>query len=128
LEFRRVLFRSDLARRGGIDHAVRRAVALGCDPVLAIRMATLNTARYFRLPRRGAVAPGYLADLAVVDSLSDLQPRLVFKEGRLVAEEGALTVPIVRTEPTGMLSTVSLPPLSEEALAQIGRASCRESV
>lgn len=107
----------DLARRGGIDHVVRRAIALGCDPVLAIRMATLNTARYFRLSRRGAVAPGYVADLAVVDSLADLQPRLVFKEGRLVAEEGELTVPVIPTEPPHLLDTVTLPHLSEEALA-----------
>jgi adenine deaminase len=54
-------------------------------------MATLNTAEWFRLYDRGAVAPGKRADLVVFADLHDIQPELVFSGGRLVAQEGDVT-------------------------------------
>ncbi len=48
----------DLWRRGHVDHLIKRAMALGCPPLAALTMTTLNPAEYFRLPDRGAVAPG----------------------------------------------------------------------
>ncbi|MFQ5655759.1 MAG: adenine deaminase C-terminal domain-containing protein, partial [Planctomycetota bacterium] len=79
-----------LLDEGHIDSIIRKAVHLGLEPVQAIRMATLNTALYFRLHDRGAIAPGKRADLVVFTDLSDLHAEMVFREGRLVARDGVL--------------------------------------
>lgn len=80
----------DLLAEGHIDYLIRTAIAEGIDPVDAIRMATLNPARYFNLSNQGAVAPGYRADLVTFDSFRNLIVDRVFKDGRLVAREGRL--------------------------------------
>jgi adenine deaminase len=81
---------SDLLDQGGIDYMVREAIAFGLDPLTAIRMATLNTAEWFGLHERGAIAPGRVADLLIVDDLADFRPRQVYVAGRLVAEAGQM--------------------------------------
>ena len=78
----------DLIRGGHIDFIIREAVALGADPIRAIKMGTLHTAEYFGLKKRGAVAPGYRADLTVLNNLRDFQVLRVYKDGKLVAENG----------------------------------------
>jgi len=78
----------DLLRLGELDHIVRLAIAGGLDPVRAIKMASLYPAQYFGFAERGAIAPGYLADLIVVPDLREFQPRQVYIGGTLVAEEG----------------------------------------
>ena len=78
----------DILEEGHIDHNIRKAIGLGIDPVVAIRMATINTARYFNLRSMGAVAPGYKADLVVLDDLESFNIRMVFKDGRVVVEDG----------------------------------------
>ncbi len=79
---------SDLLRDGDVDAVLRKAIRLGMDPVRAIQMATLNTAAFFRLPRRGAAAPGYLADLMVISDLVELGIDRVYHRGKAVAEHG----------------------------------------
>ena len=59
----------DLLREGHLDHTIRLAVSRGLAPLRAIQMASVNTARYFGLRRRGAVAPGYRADFLLLDDL-----------------------------------------------------------
>ena len=81
----------DLWRRGHVDHLLKRAIALGCPPLAALTMATLNPAEYFRLRDRGAVAPGFRADLVVVNNLAEFRVDKVLKQGRLVAMDGSLT-------------------------------------
>src|SRR5262245_37284241 len=83
---------ADLLGQGHIDHLIRTAIDLGLDPVLAIQMATLNPAEWFGLSRRGygAIAPGYRADIVVVDDLRALSISHVFVGGQLVARDGAL--------------------------------------
>ena len=84
----------DLLEIGSIDYMVRTAIAYGIDPIDALRMATLNSAECYQLHDRGAIAPGRVADLVMVDDLRDFQARQVFSAGRLVAEEGKLLSPI----------------------------------
>lgn len=76
---------------GHIDSMVRRAIAAGIEPVTAIRMATVNPSRHFRLANFGAILPGYKADLLVVDDLRRLTVEAVYKWGERVAENGVLT-------------------------------------
>ena len=78
----------DLLAEGHIDHMVRLAIKSGMDPALVIRMATLNAAQYFHLDRIGAIAPGYAADLVVLNDFKNCKVSLVFKNGQLVAENG----------------------------------------
>jgi adenine deaminase len=84
---------NDILEEGHIDFLIRTAVAKGLSPISAIRMATLNAAEYFRIERTGAIAPGYFADFVVFDSLKDIRPRRVYKDGKLVAIDGQLTLP-----------------------------------
>ncbi|MCW5776892.1 MAG: adenine deaminase, partial [Phycisphaeraceae bacterium] len=79
---------ADLVDDGHIDHVVRRAVALGLDPASAVAMASLHPARHYGRRDLGAVAPGYAADLLVLDDLREFRPRLVLFRGRVVAREG----------------------------------------
>jgi adenine deaminase len=78
----------DLREDGDVDAVVRKAIALGLDPLRAVQLATINAAACFRLPGLGAVAPGYRAHLLVCDDLRSLRPRQVYVHGRLVAEDG----------------------------------------
>ena len=84
----------DLISKGHIDYIIRKAIKAGKSPVNGIRMATINPATYFGLKDRGAVAPGYIADLIVVDSLETFNVTKVFKNGRLVSENGRLITDI----------------------------------
>lgn len=76
-----------ILEEGHIDNHLRIAVAEGLDALTAIRMATLNAAECFHLHDRGAIAPGYRADLVLVDNLKDFSVRKVFSAGRLIAED-----------------------------------------
>jgi len=80
----------DLMDQGHMDHSLRLAMEAGMDPVMAIQMATLNTAEYFGLRDLGAVAPGYRADMVVLDDLREVRVGMVFKDGQLVARDGQL--------------------------------------
>ncbi len=79
---------ADLTSEGSIDHCVRKAIQSGVDPIIAIQMATINPAQYFPLQRIGVIAPGYRADLLVMEDLREVTIKQVFKDGRLVAAEG----------------------------------------
>ena len=107
---------ADLLRDGDIDAVVRKAISRGLDPVRAIQMATINTADYFRLDRLGAIAPGYYANLIVLDDLSDLQINMVFYRGRLVAREGNPLFPSPQPGDSGVTNTVNIKPFPIEAL------------
>ena len=81
---------ADLLEEGHIDFMIRKSIRAGLDPVSAIRMASANPAQYFRLRDTGAVAPGFIADLAVVDNLHDFRVVQVYKSGVRVAEDGRM--------------------------------------
>jgi len=80
----------DLIEEGHINYIIKTAIKEGIPPITAIRMATLNTTEYFRLRNLGAIAPGYSADLVVFDDFQKFNILKVFKDGKLVAENGKL--------------------------------------
>lgn len=82
---------SDLLELGHMDYILRQAVTEhGVDPILAVQAATINVAEAFGLRRRGAIAPGWPADLTVVEDLRDFRVRQVWCKGRLQAEDGVM--------------------------------------
>jgi adenine deaminase len=80
----------DILTRGHLNFMIRKAVQLGMDPVTAVRLATISPATYFGLRDRGAVAPGYKPDLVVLEDLESFLVHRVYKDGKLVAEDGNL--------------------------------------
>lgn len=78
----------DLLNQGHINYLIKKSVNLGLNPVWAIQMATINAAEYLRIPKIGAIAPGYIADIVIFNNLKDFIPVKVFKNGKLVAENG----------------------------------------
>jgi adenine deaminase len=80
----------DLLRSGHLNHLLNKAVSLGLDPIAAVTMATLNPAEYFRLRDRGAVAPGFKADLVVMTDVREFRVDKVLKNGVMVVDQGRL--------------------------------------
>lgn len=102
-----------LLHDGHLDAILRRAVARGLDPLRAIRLVTINPARFWRLDGLGAVAPGYFADLVALDDLRDFRVALTLHRGRVVARDGrALFTPRAPIPATlrGTLRPAPLPP------------------
>jgi len=78
----------DLMEEGHIDCMVRRAIAAGVDPPIAIRMASYNAARHYGLRQVGAVCPGYHAVLTVLEDLKECRVTRVYQAGELVVRDG----------------------------------------
>lgn len=94
---------SDLLEVGHIDYHIKRCIANGVDPILAIKAASCNAARYFKMDHLGAIAPGYLADMVVIDDFQNFTIKRVYKRGALVSESGRVTnceIPSVKPELT----------------------------
>jgi adenine deaminase len=79
---------TDLLRHGHLDGLLRRVVAAGVDPAQAVRHASRIPARHYGLANRGAIAPGYRADIVVMHDVTDFKVHEVYKDGRLVARDG----------------------------------------
>jgi len=80
----------DLLDQGSVDYLVRTAIQSGLDLVTAIRMATLNTAEWFRMHDRGGIRPGNRADLIAFDDPAEFRVRMVIRSGQVVAENGKM--------------------------------------
>jgi adenine deaminase len=108
----------DLHEVGHVDDILRHAIANGLDPIRAIRMATLNAANYWGLEETGAVAPGYLANLVILDDLETVRVSRTLYRGKVVAENGALVgemdVPAI---PHELLETVHVAPVRRSRMA-----------
>jgi adenine deaminase len=86
---------ADLLDRGGMDHEVRTAIALGVPAITAYQMATINNAAHWQVSHlHGLLAPGRHADVLIVSDLEKVVIDRVIASGRLVAEKGRLTGPL----------------------------------
>ncbi len=99
-----------------ISRMVKKAVRLGVDPIKAIQMASINTAEYFNLKNVGAIAPGYKADIAVFENLETFEPVMVFKNGKMIAKDGKITVDMAEMKPPALRGSVNIKYLYREDL------------
>lgn len=131
---RRFLFCTDdkhldeLMENGSIDDNVRLAVQHGLDPLLAIQLATLNAAECYGLKTKGAIAPGFEADILLVEDLREFTITDVFKNGQLVAQHGHMLLKekTVKRPNEKLLNTVHLTEVTKQSLninaSQSGKA------
>lgn len=116
---------SDLLEKGHIDYICREAVRMGADPIRTVQVACLHAARYFLLNNRGAIAPGYLADFAIVEDLKDFHVVTVYKKGNLVYQDGLVAdfpLPAIPEHLTRLAhDTFHLPMLTPESFAETRR-------
>jgi len=107
----------DLLDEGHIDAILRKAVRLGLDPLLALQLATFNTAEIFGRKDVGIIAPGRFANLVQLEDLKNFRAVRVWHEGKIVATEGEslVSLPPLRTE--GVTDTVRLGDISIEDFA-----------
>lgn len=74
-----------------MDRVLRHAVSEGCDPLVALQLMTINTARHFGVERDlGCLAPGRYADIVLAEDLADFRAGLVIANGELAARDGEL--------------------------------------
>jgi adenine deaminase len=102
------LFALTLLNDGGIDHLLRRLVAYGLDPVLALRIATYNAAYRLQRADLGLVAAGHRADVVVLTDLQSFTAEHVLTDGRLVASNGEMLVDVVEGPSDPPLDTMKL--------------------
>ena len=108
---------ASLIRDGHIDNNIRLAVEAGLDPIVALRMATVNVAECYGLRDRGAVVPGKRADLILFESLEELWVRDVWIGGRHVASLGRYLVDDPPVSASGVSGRMKVRNFSQERLA-----------
>ena len=80
----------DILKHGQMSRVVNKAIECGLEPIVAIRSATYNVAREINIENLGAICPGFVADMLIVDDISNIKPSMVFYGGELEAENGKL--------------------------------------
>lgn len=81
---------NDLLINGHIDFIIKKSIKFGIEPIIAIKAATYNAARYFGLTNRGAIAPGYIADIVVINDFNRFDIEQVYKSGHTAVDNGTI--------------------------------------
>ncbi|CZT55941.1 adenine deaminase [Solibaculum mannosilyticum] len=105
----------DIHKEGTIRHNIQMAIGLGMNPVTAYQLATINAARIYGLDGIGAIAPGYRADLVILDDLEKVTVRDVYFGGKPVRE--LCMTPEMPPVQESVRHSVCLPPLDKKSLA-----------
>ena len=106
----------DLLKNGSIDNSIKMCIRDGLRPETAIQMATLNTAECYGLKTKGAIAPGYIADFIILDSLVTFKISSVYKNGKLVVQDNKLiTNSSVEVTEINIEPTINIPKLTKES-------------
>ena len=108
---------STLVTNGHMDETLRRAVRGGLNPIRALQLCTINTARYWNFRDRGAIAPGMRADMVVLEDLAAFRVLRTYHEGVCVAAEGMPHFENTRAIPDVLRRTVHI---GEFGIARLG--------
>lgn len=107
----------DLAHNGSIDTSIKMCIKGGLAPEIAIQMATLNAAECYKLKNKGAIAPSYVADFLILDSLEEFKINSVYKNGKLVVSNNILINDVKYSNVYPSLSnSIKLPTLTKDTL------------
>lgn len=107
----------DLAENGSIDTSIKMCIEAGLAPEIAIQMATLNAAECYKLKNKGAIAPSYVADFLILDSLEEFKINSVYKNGKLVVSNNILINDAKYSNVYPSLSnSIKLPTLTKDTL------------
>lgn len=102
----------DLLKYGHMNDIVRRTIAQGVDPVEAIQMVTINPATHFGFQHIGVLAPGKIADIAIISDLTQMTIDQVYISGKKVAEKGSVIIDMPRyTYPDTVKNSIKRKPL-----------------
>lgn len=102
-----------ILEEGTISNCVNMAVNKGVDFITAVKMASINSARCYSMKNKGAIAPGYIADLVVTDDKNAKNILKVFKSGKLVAENGIALFSNKTYTDESVCHTVNIKPVSK---------------
>lgn len=105
----------DILKHGHIDNNIRIAVKNGIKPIKAIQMATINAARCYNLQNIGAIAPGYKANLLILNDLESIDIYQVYKKGKLVAENGEALFSTRSINDSRMRNSVNINKLEQDS-------------
>lgn len=103
-----------ISESGHLNRVVRMAIEYGADPLDAYRFATYNAAREYGFSDLGAIAPGFVADLQLLDALDGGKPYLVMLQGKITVENGRCLEEAVSINCRRMSDTVQISLLSAE--------------
>ncbi len=106
----------DILENGHIDNNIRLAIKSNINPINAIQMATINVANCYNLKNIGAIAPGYIADIVVVDNLEEFNILEVYKKGKLVGKDRRSLFSLEEMDNSNVSNTVNISKLTEEDL------------
>jgi adenine deaminase len=106
----------DLISEGHMNATLAKAVGKGCDPILAVAMATSHTAALFGRKDIGAIAPGRRANLVAFADLHQFKAQRVWRDGVLVAENGKLLHDVKTVAPARVSGTVKVRTLTLDDL------------
>ena len=104
----------DLLKQGSIDNSIRLCIKNGLNPEISIQMATLNPAECYGLKTKGAIAPGYIADFLILDSLHDFKISSVYKNGFLVVKNNSLINKTDDSFGINVKTTINIPNLTKK--------------
>lgn len=110
-------FVGEIISDGTIDYMIKKSIELSIPPLIAISVGTLSAAICYGLNDRGAIAPGYKADIAIVDSLENFNVETVFKDGVKVAENGKALFDVPVCDCSKVTDTVHLDKVTPEFFA-----------
>lgn len=97
---------ADIINKGHLDNVVRLAIKEGVEPMVAIQMATINSAEAYRIDHLvGSISPGRIADILLVDNINDFNVKSVITNGKLVAENGKLTYDLKAPKRSAVLTS-----------------------
>jgi adenine deaminase len=107
---------AEIFQNGHIDNNIRIAVECGIDFISAVKMATINAANCYGLKNKGAIAPGYIADILIADSIENLNITEVYKSGVIVAKDKKPLFCAEQNIPKTVINTIRLGEINSDKL------------